>query len=196
MNKQASATVAVNLRRIIKEKNLTQEKLAAKCGLSKGTISNYVNGKLGNEGPTETTLTLISNGLGIPMSDLLAEIKDPIVAETAVALTQANAQNEVLETKLEDTEAELADKEAELADKEAALAHSEEKLAAKEQTLEELSSHISQMKTELSESNARTADMFRFMRRSLTVIAAAFAVELIASSVAVALLVGWILNHV
>lgn len=189
MNKQASATVSVNLRRILKEKNITQEKLATKCGLSKGTISNYVNGKLGNEGPTETTLTLISNGLGIPMAELLAEIKDPIVAETAVALTQANAQNEALENKLENAEAELADKEA-------ALAHSEEKLAAKEQTLDELCEQIEQMTIELNRSNTRTVEMFGFMRRSLASIAVAFAVELIASAVAVALLVSWILNHV
>ena len=78
----------------------------------------------------------------------------------------------------------------------AALAHSEEKLAAKEQTLEELSEQIEQMTIELNRSNARTVEMFGFMRRSLASIAVAFAVELIASAVAVALLVSWILNHV
>lgn len=169
MDRQTAILVSVNMRRILKEKNLTQEKLATKCGVSKGTISNYINCKLGNEGPTETTLTLIANGLGVPKEALLAEIKDPVVAEATVALKEAHAENIELESKLEDAEAELADKEA-------ALANNEAKLEAKETKLSELTKQIQAMQAAVNTSSQHTEDTFKFMRRIIKILAIALAV--------------------
>lgn len=172
MDRQTTEIISANIRRLIKEKNTTQEKLAVKCGVSKGTISNYVNCRLGNEGPTDTMLTLIANGLGVPKESLFAEIKDPIIIETTVALKEAHAENIELESKLEDAEAELADKEA-------ALAHNEAKLEAKETKLSELTKQIQAMQTAVNTSSQHTADTFTFMRRSIKILAIALAIVLV-----------------
>lgn len=169
MDRQRSINVSVNMRRILKEKNLTQEKLASKCGLSKGTISNYINCKLGNEGPTDYALDLIGTALGVSREALLAEIKDPVVAETTVALKEAHAENIELENKLEDAEAELADKEA-------ALAHNEAKLEDKEAKVSELTEQVTTMQAAVAAYNQRTPDTFTFMRRCIKVLAITLAV--------------------
>lgn len=189
MDRQTAIRVSANIRRLIKEKNTTQEKLAVKCGVSKGTISNYVNCKLGNEGPTDTMLALIANGLGVPKEALLAEIKDPVVAEATVALKEAHAENVELESKLEDAEAELADKEA-------ALAHSEAKLEDKETKLSELTKQIQAMQTAVTANSQHSHDTFTFMRRSIKILAIALGVTLVASATAVTVLVRWILVNV
>lgn len=56
------------IKEVRKEKGLTQEELAQKCGLSKNGIWNYENNK---RTPTVNTLKQIANALDIPFSELL-----------------------------------------------------------------------------------------------------------------------------
>lgn len=172
MDRQTTEIISANIRRLIKEKNTTQEKLATKCGVSKGSISNYVNCRLGNEGPTDTMLTLIANGLGVPKESLFAEIKDPIIIETTVALKEAHAENIELESKLEDAEAELADKEAELA-------HNEAKLEDKETKLTELTKQIQAMQAAMNKRGQQPMDPFTYTRRIIKILAITLAITLV-----------------
>ena len=92
-------TISVNIRRIMKEKHISYEKLAAKSTVSKSALSNYVNCKLVGD-PHEDTLTLIADALGVPLEELFREVQDPVVAEATDALAQAQRRVIQLEEQL------------------------------------------------------------------------------------------------
>lgn len=92
-------TISVNIRRIMKEKHISYEKLAAKSTISKSALNNYVNCKLVGD-PREDTLTLIAEALGVPLEELYREVQDPVVAEATDALAQAQRRVIQLEEQL------------------------------------------------------------------------------------------------
>ena len=61
-------TFAQRLRRIRKEKGLTQTALAKKCGLCRNTISAY---EIGRIMPNLPTIEWLCDGLGVTASELL-----------------------------------------------------------------------------------------------------------------------------
>lgn len=62
------AKVAKNIRLQLKKKGLTQEKLAYEIGMSKGYLSNFLNGK---KGISLATLQKVATGLQVPVKDLI-----------------------------------------------------------------------------------------------------------------------------
>ena len=61
--------VGENIRKLRKEKGLTQQELADKCGLSKNGLWNYENE---NREPTIKTLENISKALNVTVNDLIS----------------------------------------------------------------------------------------------------------------------------
>jgi transcriptional regulator with XRE-family HTH domain len=62
------AKVAKNVRLQLKKRGLTQEKLAYEIGMSKGYLSNFLNGK---KGISLATLQKVATGLQVPLRDLI-----------------------------------------------------------------------------------------------------------------------------
>jgi len=62
------AKVAKIIRQQLKKKGMTQEKLAYELGMSKGYLSNFLNGK---KGMSLSTLQKLANGLQVAIKDLL-----------------------------------------------------------------------------------------------------------------------------
>lgn len=59
--------MALRLREILKERNLTVAQFADMSGMSQSNISNYMNG---NISPTLDTLYKLSNALGVEITEL------------------------------------------------------------------------------------------------------------------------------
>jgi len=64
--------LAQNIRRLIKERGLTQQELADKVGISRVHLNNILTGKKGKRIPQET-LQKIAQALGVSVSELLEE---------------------------------------------------------------------------------------------------------------------------
>ncbi|HTB23702.1 MAG TPA: helix-turn-helix transcriptional regulator [bacterium] len=62
------AKVAKNIRLHLKKQGLTQEKLAYEVGMSKGYLSNFLNGK---KGISLATLQKLATGLQVPLKELI-----------------------------------------------------------------------------------------------------------------------------
>lgn len=62
------AKVAKKVRLQIKKAGLTQEKLAYEIGISKGYLSNFLNGR---KGMSLATLQKVASGLQVPIKDLI-----------------------------------------------------------------------------------------------------------------------------
>ena len=66
-------TVGENIRRIRKEKGLTQKKLGELCGINEVQIRRYeLGGK--NSNPKKETLEKIANALGVQLYDLISNL--------------------------------------------------------------------------------------------------------------------------
>lgn len=91
--------ISANIRRLMKEKHISYEKLAAKSTVSKSALNNYVNCKLVGD-PHEDTLALIADAFGVPLDELYKEIQDPVVADATDALAQAQRRVIQLEEQL------------------------------------------------------------------------------------------------
>ena len=61
-------TVAENIKRIRKEKHLTQKQLGEKCGMSESTLRQY---EIGYRNPKLETIRKIAAALGVYISDLV-----------------------------------------------------------------------------------------------------------------------------
>lgn len=147
MNKKVSA----NLRRLLKERGMTQEKLSAMTGLSKAAISNIVNGKLGEAGPRADSLDLICTALGVPKEELYADIEEPAIADAADALRQAKQRN-----------AEL-----------------EEQIDEKDEAIMSMVHQLELLRTAIVTSNERFSDSSKYMRKAIMVLAIALIVTVI-----------------
>jgi transcriptional regulator with XRE-family HTH domain len=65
-----NAEVAKRIRRFLKKKALSGEKLAYEIGMSKGYLSNFLRGK---KGMSLETLERIAEGLEVPIKDLMPD---------------------------------------------------------------------------------------------------------------------------
>lgn len=63
-------TVAENIKRIRKEKGLTQKQLGAKCGMAESTLRQY---EIGYRNPKIITLRRIADGLGVTLGELIGD---------------------------------------------------------------------------------------------------------------------------
>lgn len=63
-------SIGQNIKRIRKEKGLTQKKLGELCGINEANIRKY---ELGGANPKIETIQKIASGLGVPFSQLLPE---------------------------------------------------------------------------------------------------------------------------
>ncbi|MFA9379139.1 MAG: helix-turn-helix domain-containing protein [Lachnotalea sp.] len=64
-------TVGENIKRIRKEKGLTQKKLGELCGINEANIRKY---ELGNANPKIETIDKIASALGIPLVQIMENI--------------------------------------------------------------------------------------------------------------------------
>lgn len=71
-------TVAENIKRLRKEKSMTQKQLGAACGMAESTLRQY---ELGLRNPKIDTIRKISNGLSVSMSELLEGCWDEYKSE-------------------------------------------------------------------------------------------------------------------
>lgn len=63
-------TTGENIKRIRKEKGLTQKELGELCGINEANIRKYENGK---QNPKIETIRRIANALGVPLNDLMPD---------------------------------------------------------------------------------------------------------------------------
>ena len=61
-------TVAENIKRIRKEKHLTQKQLGEKCGMSESTLRQY---EIGYRNPKIQTIKRIADALGVSLGELI-----------------------------------------------------------------------------------------------------------------------------
>lgn len=72
-------TVAENIKKIRKEKGLTQKQLGEKCKMSESTLRQY---ELGLRNPKLQTLTKIATALGVSLSDIMGKEEIDKIIET------------------------------------------------------------------------------------------------------------------
>lgn len=66
-------TIGDKIKKLIKEKNMTQEELARKAGIPYATLIKIIGGNVDN--PTVRTIQKLAVALDVSVDDLLTEIK-------------------------------------------------------------------------------------------------------------------------
>ena len=80
--------IGQNIKRIRKEKGLTQKKLGELCGMNEANIRKY---ELGGANPKIETIQKIANGLGVPLHELFAY--KSLDGSTVIDLTSIEGQD-------------------------------------------------------------------------------------------------------
>lgn len=61
----------MRIKELLKEKHITQKELAARMGISDGTLSNILSGRFS---PTKDTLQRIADALGVDIAELFTPV--------------------------------------------------------------------------------------------------------------------------
>lgn len=83
------STFSKNLLRIRKQKHISQEKLSLLSGLAQSAISMI---EANQRSPSEQTMNLLADALGVPLYDLIVDPPAAPVVYTDVVLTETERQ--------------------------------------------------------------------------------------------------------
>lgn len=85
----------INLKQILKEKNISQKEIAICCGVSQPTVSEWVSGR---KTPSVENLTKLSKILGVSMNQITGiddSVKKTVVTEDDIKVALFGGSGEV-----------------------------------------------------------------------------------------------------